>query len=274
MGREEALRVACNHEPDWDVLPPPFVIAYCEDYSRYFKELEGELGETPGMLNYLIHPHQRTDSVPAAGIQRILAISFQRVEDMNETERVFGRPDSDPVLQATADLVSPDHALWGVMDRDYFDPDLWLQNTMALSPVLLPNPRVMNYEMRSQLLELYHAFIFGQWLSVSALARAILERIIKDKASRFGVSLDHPADTRTGKARPKSLEVLNAELAERFPGIASELDIIRDSGNQALHAPMRKKSGNKDQMLRQQRLREEALRVIRALKAAMETLLA
>lgn len=117
-----------------------------------------------------------------------------------------------------------------------FDPDSWLDRAHELAPirthkkdVLLPS------HVRLRVEELNRAYVFGCWLSVLALARAILEYAILDNLHKFDISPTWPAVGREPKGKTKKLSDLIEALAPHLPPLINGMEKLRDYGNDYMH---------------------------------------
>lgn len=117
-----------------------------------------------------------------------------------------------------------------------FDPDSWLDRALELAPirthkkgVLLPS------HVRLRIEELNRAYVFGCWLSVLALARAILEYAILDNLHKFNIAPTWPSVGRDPKGKSKKLSELIKEIEPHVPLLMNGMDKLRDYGNEYLH---------------------------------------
>jgi hypothetical protein len=116
-----------------------------------------------------------------------------------------------------------------------FEPDLWLDRAAQLAPIRTDRKNVLlPVHVRLRLEELFRAYVFGCWLSIFALSRALVEYAILDNLHKFGVDALWPAD-RNGKRREKTLEHLIDGVAIHLPEIKISMDEIRTHGNEYLH---------------------------------------
>jgi len=132
------------------------------------------------------------------------------------------------------DLAAADHLLFS----SFFRPDEWLRGFEELQPILgeRAEQRIPG-NVRERLKELYRSFAFGNFLSAIALARAILEYALVDRASHLGID-PYTQDTRY-PGRTRRLRELVEDAAEKIPELRSDIESILDAGNQTLH-PRRK----------------------------------
>lgn len=116
-----------------------------------------------------------------------------------------------------------------------FDPDAWLDRAGELRPI---RTHKRNFDLPSQVRlrveELYRAYIFGLWLSVFGLSRAILEYAILDNCQKFKIEPTWPPD-RDGKRKGKKLSYLIDDFSECLPEHRQSMTLIRDYGNDYLH---------------------------------------
>ena len=116
-----------------------------------------------------------------------------------------------------------------------FDPDVWLDRVSELRPIRNHNQNfVLPSQVRLRLEELYRVYVFGLWLSVFGLSRAIFEYAIHDNLRKFRIESTWPPD-RDGKRREKKLSDLIGEVAEFLPRYLEPMTLIRDQGNEYLH---------------------------------------
>jgi hypothetical protein len=82
-----------------------------------------------------------------------------------------------------------------------FEPDLWLDRAAQLAPIRTERKNaLLPVHVRFRLEELFRSYVFGCWLSVFALARALLEYAILDNLHKFDIDRLWPRD-REGKRR-------------------------------------------------------------------------
>ena len=116
-----------------------------------------------------------------------------------------------------------------------FDPDSWLDRAGQLAAVRTERKNVLlPAHVRLRLEELHRTYVFGCWLSVFSLARAILEYAILDNLHKFGIAQHWPPDN-YGKKREKKLEVLIDEVGGHLPQLVGSMDQLRTYGNDHLH---------------------------------------
>ncbi len=117
-----------------------------------------------------------------------------------------------------------------------FDPDSWLDRAGKLTAVRTDK---RNFQLpihaRFRLEELYRAYIFGNWLSVLALSRSILEYVIKDNLHKFQIDPSWPTVDGNGKRKKKRLSDLIDEISMYLPQLKDAMHQIREYGNDYLH---------------------------------------
>ena len=117
-----------------------------------------------------------------------------------------------------------------------FDPDAWLERANELVPIRTNKQNVLlPSHVRLRLEELNRAYVFGCWLSVLALARAILEYAILDNLPKFGIEPRWPAVERESRRREKKLSHLIEDLSTHVPSLQAKMERLRDYGNDYLH---------------------------------------
>jgi hypothetical protein len=134
-----------------------------------------------------------------------------------------------------------------------FKPDDWLDRVNEIAPLRTHrknfNPPV---QVRLRLQELYRAYVFGLWLSVFGLARAILEYAVRDNLSKFGI------DPQWSNGPEKKLSHLLEELQPHLPNLTTAMAHVRDHGNEYLHPDPKTKRGSSPSLFE----RREAARVV------------
>jgi len=161
-------------------------------------------------------------------------------------------------------------AVWQLLDKSFFRPKDWQSNLRELQPIILEKPGRLNQARRHYVVQVYKSFVFGQWSAVFALARALLEEVVKERLIIAGGEV---FKDRLGKDR-KDLMVLINDLVERCPQfsvIQEKMHDIRVQGNKALHLDF-KKSSKSTMVEAEQRFRISALEIISKLKLVLEEL--
>lgn len=120
-----------------------------------------------------------------------------------------------------------------VLQAPWFAPDRWIQNASKVLPVLGPKAKqVMPSSLRIRIEELTRCYLFDNHLSVIALARAILEYALIDRASKLGIN---PKKQDQQKSEYKRLGRLVEEVAESRPELKTAMEQIVEAGNRTLH---------------------------------------
>ncbi|MHB8843491.1 MAG: hypothetical protein ACYC7L_01975 [Nitrospirota bacterium] len=148
----------------------------------------------------------------------------------------------------------------------FFRPDEWLRNADEIEPVLgaAAEQRIPS-NIRFRLKELYRSFILGNYLSVIALSRAVLEYALVDRSAKIGIN--PLSDDPRYPNRVRKLGLLVEDVSERRPELQLYMESIVDAGNMTLHP---KKKDNL--VLLPNVLREYALTSIKAVRGIVEKL--
>lgn len=188
-------------------------------------------------------------------------------------DRLSGEGISPENVQLAIDeafrLTDAENALWEFIGSDIFRPDDWKANRDALAPLKLLRPQIMNFELRMGVMELSHAFVLGQWISVQALSRALLEQAVKLNCERLDIDLTY-TDAKKMVCR-KSLHTLIEDLGAHFPDIVREMGVVKEHGNRVLHVDYGR-AGQRIQVGSMATMREDAIRSIRSLYQVLEAL--
>jgi hypothetical protein len=116
-----------------------------------------------------------------------------------------------------------------------FEPDSWLDRAGELTLVRTDKRNFsLPGHVRIRLEELYRAYIFGMWLSVLALSRAILEYAILDNLFKFKIEATWPPE-RGQPCKPKKLAHLIDEVSDHLPEQKESMELVRSLGNDYLH---------------------------------------
>jgi hypothetical protein len=145
-----------------------------------------------------------------------------------------------------------------------FSPEEWHRNLSLLAPLLSARPfKNFPAQVRLRVEEVYRSFVFGNWLSVLALTRSLLEYSIHDNLRKLGIKAHWET---TPKPREKKLGELIDEASTHYPEMVGEaMKRIRQSGNEYLH-PKRRTT---EQLFSR---REEAMNRIKDLVLVIEIL--
>ena len=148
-----------------------------------------------------------------------------------------------------------------------FDPDSWLDRAADLAPIRTARKNVLlPVHVRLRFEEAFRAYIFGCWLSVLALARAILEYAIQDNLHKFSVDQYWPAD-RNGKRSEKKLEHLIDDIGVHLPQLIDPMDRLRAYGNEYLHPKASKIS--KETLFNREQAAKDALQTVTTVTEAL-----
>lgn len=156
------------------------------------------------------------------------------------TERLEDLLDYDPPehleYMADEELV----ALKELVSAKFFEPDEWHANMKELKPVVSSRRSdMLPHHVRVRIKEIYRSFIFGNWQSVAAMSRGVMEYALIDRASSLGYEAYE--DGRSGKGRPMKLGYLIDHAGKILPLVASDMDKIREYGNEVMHPEKTKK---------------------------------
>ena len=138
-----------------------------------------------------------------------------------------------------------------------FEPDAWLQRVNEVLPIRTSKRGVdLPLHVRLRLEELYRAYVFGCWLSVLGVSRAILEYAILDNLHKFKIEPSWPPD-QSGKRKEKKLSHLIEEVSLCCPQIKAPMERVRDYGNEYLHP--KKSRISKESLFERQPAAKEAM---------------
>jgi hypothetical protein len=141
-----------------------------------------------------------------------------------------------------------------------FEPDLWLDRAAQLAPVRTERKNaLLPVHVRFRLEELFRCYVFGCWLSVFALARALLEYAILDNLHKFDIDRLWPPD-REGKRREKKLEHLIEDIGSHLPQLKAPMSTLRAYGNEYLHPKPSKLS--KESLFQREKAAKDALETV------------
>ncbi len=119
---------------------------------------------------------------------------------------------------------------------EYFLPDDWMENFTSVGPVFSPKEeKKFPLHIRERVREMYRSFIFGNWMSVTAMGRSLLEYIIIDRKSSLKIEV-YEKDY-DGKERPKKISRLVDLAAETnfAQSLKEDMKKIVQYGNEAMH---------------------------------------
>ncbi len=176
------------------------------------------------------------------------AALYQLLEGIGAPSGAGGRLRAtfDEGLQQVYNLIdrNPDQDIGLLPDTAYeildskliaFEPDSWLDRAGQLAPIRTERKSaLLPIHVRFRLEELFRSYVFGCWLSVFALARALLEYAILDNLHKFDIDHSWPPD-REGKRREKKLEHLIDDVGGSLPQLKDSMNKLRTYGNEYLH---------------------------------------
>jgi hypothetical protein len=139
-----------------------------------------------------------------------------------------------------------------------FDPDAWLERAEELAPIRTNKIDVLlPMHVRLRIDELYRAYLFGCWLSASALARSVMEYAILDNLHKFGIDPRWPPLDQNPKGKEKKLTHLIEEVGHHLPTLKDSMEALRDYGNEYLHP--KKSQVSKEMLMQRQGAARDAL---------------
>ncbi len=177
----------------------------------------------------------------------------------------------DEALQQVYNLIdrNPDQDFGFLPDTAYevldskliaFEPDSWLDRAGQLAPIRTERKNaLLPVHVRFRLEELFRSYVFGCWLSVFALARALLEYAILDNLHKFGVDRSWPPD-KDGKKREKKLEHLIDDIGAYLPQLKEPMSKLRTYGNEYLHPKPSKSS--REGLFQREKAAKDALETV------------
>lgn len=136
-----------------------------------------------------------------------------------------------------------------------FNPDDWLDNANSLMPIRTSRKgHEIPIHARERLIEIYRSYVFGNWLSVLALSRTVLEYVIFDNLTKLGIDKYYTI-TNSNEKKIKKLSHLIDDVGERMPNIITQMTTIKDLGNEYIHP----KKNNKQQLFSRKENAKECL---------------
>lgn len=117
---------------------------------------------------------------------------------------------------------------------DDFRPDDWIKNIHDVGPVFSSREKKeFPAHIRLRVDEMYRSFVFGNWMSVVALGRSLLEYMILDRGPRLGIEVYE----KYGKERPKKISNLVDLTAgtDRAKSLEQDMRDIVEYGNDVMH---------------------------------------
>jgi len=109
-----------------------------------------------------------------------------------------------------------------VAQRFWFNPDAWLANERAISPVIVARERVPK-PVKSRIDEIYLSLVFGNWMSAIALSRCLLEYVLLDFLPKKGQCDEN--------GKQKALRDLSSSAAETLTAGKRNFDIAEWKAN-------------------------------------------
>ncbi len=142
-----------------------------------------------------------------------------------------------------------------------FDPDTWLDRAGRLTPIRTDRKNILlPVHVRLRVEEIFRAYVFGCWLSVLALSRAVLEYAILDNLHKFDIDRYWSLQDKSGKRREKKLEHLIDEISPFLPSFTQSMDKLRQYGNDYLHP--KKSEVSKGALLQREQAAKDALETL------------
>lgn len=142
-----------------------------------------------------------------------------------------------------------------------FDPDAWLDRVNELEQVRVERKNLLlPVHVRFRLEELFRAYVFGCWLSVLALVRAVLEYATLENAKKFGIDTHWPPSGPNGVRRAKTLEYLIDDLRTHLPEVTDQMSKLRNYGNEYLHPKITQIS--KETLFKRESAAKDAVRIL------------
>ncbi|MGR3914681.1 MAG: hypothetical protein OD918_09240 [Gammaproteobacteria bacterium] len=115
----------------------------------------------------------------------------------------------------------------------YFNPDEWVANRKDLSPIIVARDlKKIPVHIRARVEEIYHSYIFGNWMSAIAMSRCLLEYAIVDETSLLKIE-----NLYDEKRQLRPLVDLIADVKEPHTELVPSMTHIRKAGNSVMHPP-------------------------------------
>ena len=177
----------------------------------------------------------------------------------------------DEALQQVYNLIdrNPDQDFGLLPDTAYeildskliaFEPDSWLDRAGQLAPIRTERKNaLLPVHVRFRLEELFRSYVFGCWLSVFALARALLEYAILDNLHKFEIDRCWPPD-KDKKRKEKTLEHLVNDIAGYLPQLKDPMSKLRTYGNDYMHPKPSRTS--KESLFQREKAAKDALETV------------
>ncbi len=118
-----------------------------------------------------------------------------------------------------------------IRTRPYFKPDDWVANEKDLDPIIVTTDmEKIPTHVKNRIHEIYDSFIFGNWMSVIALSRCLLEYALIDRKNFLKIDVYDNNHT-------KPLWKLVKQAESVVPALSDSMHTIKKHGNEILHPP-------------------------------------
>jgi len=152
-----------------------------------------------------------------------------------------------------------------VAEKSYFQPDAWLANEQAISPVIVVRDlEKIPRHIKERIGEINQSFVFSNWMSSIALSRCLLEYALIDRKSLFEKRLNRKIDIRVNKMRAKPIGELVEVASDAFPELEEGMGVVVEYGHNVMH-PFRRVIPSRNQA---KQCVEEITKIIGALYSA------
>jgi len=123
-----------------------------------------------------------------------------------------------------------------VAQQFWFNPDAWLANERAISPVIVARDSdKISRHIKERIDEIHQSFVFSNWMSAIALSRCLLEYALIDRKPLFEKRLGRKIDIRVNKMRAKPISDLVDIASEAFPELGESMGIVVEYGHEVMH---------------------------------------
>ncbi len=142
---------------------------------------------------------------------------------------------SDVEKEEYAEFLDTCRELEDVVGSNWFDIDTWKERQKKLRPIILnkDGENKLRDHIRIRLMEIYRSYVFGNFFSVVALSRSLVEFVLRLNARKVGILIEYEniwGEKFSSIAR--NLEKIN-------PALASHVEAVRDLGNIVMHPKKR-----------------------------------
>ena len=127
-----------------------------------------------------------------------------------------------------------------ILGKHFFRPDEWIENEDDCPPFFISEK--IPPHVKSRIIEIRKSFIFGNWMSVIALSRCLLEYAIIDR--KDFLKLDEKRDIYDDKGNKKPLTALIKTACEVTPELTDGMHLIRKQANEIMHPSRKSYLGN------------------------------